>query len=50
MKILERLIEQAKNPTGFIGNTMLKIMSRAHKKMVLWALSKVLLPAKGNIS
>lgn len=40
MGLLIKLIEQAKNPRGFIGRTMLKIMNSAHSQMMYWGLSK----------
>ncbi|PYY29790.1 class I SAM-dependent methyltransferase [Paenibacillus illinoisensis] len=36
--ILNRLIEQAKSPRGFLGSIMLGIMNRAHEGMNRWAL------------
>ncbi|MFD3450404.1 class I SAM-dependent methyltransferase [Microbacteriaceae bacterium 4G12] len=41
MKLLDRLIEQAKNPNGGIGSLMLRIMNTAHTGMNKWALEKV---------
>lgn len=41
MKLLNRLIEQAKNPRGWLGKTMLHIMNQAHSKMTVWGLEKV---------
>lgn len=41
MNIVNRLIEQAKNPNGFIGSIMLKIMNTAHIGMNIWALEKL---------
>ncbi|MEH6892395.1 class I SAM-dependent methyltransferase [Bacillus sp. JJ864] len=41
MSILNKLIEQAKNPQGFVGSSMLCIMNVAHTSMTKWALSKV---------
>ncbi|PEC21978.1 class I SAM-dependent methyltransferase [Bacillus cereus] len=41
MSILQRLIEQAKNPRGAIGSSMLCIMNTAHTRLINWALQKV---------
>ncbi|QTD39589.1 class I SAM-dependent methyltransferase [Sporosarcina sp. Te-1] len=41
MKLLNRLIDQAKNPRGFIGSTMLRIMNQAHSGMNKWAIDKI---------
>ncbi|PFN23404.1 class I SAM-dependent methyltransferase [Bacillus cereus] len=41
MSILQRLIQQAKNPSGTIGSSMLCIMNAAHTKLTKWALQKV---------
>jgi len=41
MGITSKLIEQAKNPKGFIGKTMLKIMNSAHSSIMDWGLSKI---------
>lgn len=41
MGLLNTFIEQAKNPRGFTGKTMLKIMDAAHSKMTAWGLSKI---------
>ncbi|PGZ08181.1 SAM-dependent methyltransferase [Bacillus cereus] len=41
MSILQRLIEQAKNPRGTIGSSMLCIMNTAHTRLTNWALQKV---------
>jgi ubiquinone/menaquinone biosynthesis C-methylase UbiE len=38
--ILDSLIEQAKNPRGFIGSVMLKMMNSAHAEKIAWGLSK----------
>ena len=38
MSILQWLIEQAKNPKGFVGSTMLRIMNAAHSGMTKWAI------------
>jgi ubiquinone/menaquinone biosynthesis C-methylase UbiE len=39
--IVNALIRQAKNPKGFVGRAMLKIMNAAHGSMTAWGLSKV---------
>ncbi|MCM3736653.1 class I SAM-dependent methyltransferase [Bacillus cytotoxicus] len=41
MSVLTKLIEQAKNPRGFVGSSMLCIMNAAHTNMTKWAFSKV---------
>lgn len=41
MNVLNKLIEQAKNPKGFVGSSMLCIMNVAHTSMTKWALSKI---------
>ncbi|WP_212935707.1 class I SAM-dependent methyltransferase [Bacillus hominis] len=41
MSILQRLIEQAKNPRGTIGSSMLYIMNAAHTRLTNWALQKI---------
>ena len=41
MKLLNRLIEQAKNPNGFVGSIMLSIMNTAHTGMNKWAFEKI---------
>ncbi|MFE4763651.1 class I SAM-dependent methyltransferase [Bacillus mycoides] len=41
MSILQRLIEQAKNPRGTIGSSMLCIMNAAHTRLTNWALQKI---------
>ena len=38
MNLLNKLIEQAKNPNGIIGSLMLKIMNNAHSEMIKWVL------------
>lgn len=38
MNLLNRLIEQAKNPSGFVGSVMLTIMNRAHDGLSRWGL------------
>lgn len=39
MGLIIRLIEQAKNPKGYVGSLMLRIMNRAHAGMNTWALN-----------
>lgn len=41
MRLLNRLIEQARNPSGFVGSMMLRIMNTAHTDMNKWALAKI---------
>ncbi|MBE7102850.1 class I SAM-dependent methyltransferase [Bacillus cereus] len=41
MGIFQRLIEQAKNPRGTIGSSMLCIMNAAHTRLTNWALQKI---------
>ncbi|MDT3493791.1 class I SAM-dependent methyltransferase [Bacillus toyonensis] len=41
MSILQQFIQQAKNPRGTIGSSMLCIMNAAHTKLTKWALQKV---------
>ncbi|HGH7180054.1 TPA: class I SAM-dependent methyltransferase [Bacillus luti] len=41
MSILQRLIQQAKNPRGTIGSSMLCIMNAAHTRLTSWGLQKV---------
>lgn len=41
LSILQRLIQQAKNPSGTIGSSMLCIMNAAHTRLINWALQKV---------
>ena len=41
MSILQQLIEQAKNPRGTIGSSMLCIMNAAHRRLTNWALQKI---------
>ncbi|MBK3496446.1 class I SAM-dependent methyltransferase [Viridibacillus sp. YIM B01967] len=41
MNLLNRLIEQAKNPSGIIGSLMLRIMNSAHTGMNKWALANI---------
>ncbi|CAM4436801.1 class I SAM-dependent methyltransferase [Paenibacillus tarimensis] len=49
MSMLNRLIEQAKNPKGFIGSLMLSIMNAAHSGMNNWALEKLDIGGHSNI-
>ncbi len=41
MSILQRLIQQAKNPRGTIGSSMLCIMNAAHTRLTHWGLQKI---------
>ncbi|MDZ5609247.1 class I SAM-dependent methyltransferase [Bacillus pseudomycoides] len=41
MSVLQKLIEQAKNPKGSIGSSMLCIMNTAHTRLTNWALQKI---------
>ncbi|KGE16500.1 class I SAM-dependent methyltransferase [Paenibacillus wynnii] len=41
MGLLQTLIGQAKNPRGFVGNVMIKIMNKAHSTMTTWAFSQM---------
>jgi ubiquinone/menaquinone biosynthesis C-methylase UbiE len=41
MGLLNTLIEQAKNPRGFVGNVMIKIMNQAHTSITTWGLKKI---------
>lgn len=41
LNLLNKLIEQAKNPNGILGSFMLKIMNSAHIEMNKWALEKI---------
>ncbi|MGE7882258.1 class I SAM-dependent methyltransferase [Bacillus sp. NPDC094077] len=41
MSILQRLIQQAKNPRGTIGSSMLCIMNAAHTRLTNWGLQKI---------
>lgn len=41
MSILNKLIEQAKNPRGIVGRIMVSIMNSAHKKMTIWGLGTI---------
>ncbi|MCR8856077.1 MULTISPECIES: class I SAM-dependent methyltransferase [Bacillus] len=40
MRVLQKLIEQAKNPRGSIGSSMLCIMNTVHTRLTNWALQK----------
>lgn len=40
-KIIEYLIEQSKNPKGFVGNIMINIWNKVFEKMTLWGVSHV---------
>ncbi len=41
LSILQRLIQQAKNPRGAIGSSMLCIMNAAHTRLTNWSLQKI---------
>jgi ubiquinone/menaquinone biosynthesis C-methylase UbiE len=41
MGLLNALIDQAKNPRGFVGNIMIKIMNQAHTSITMWGLKKI---------
>lgn len=41
LSILQRLIQQAKNPRGTIGSSMLCIMNTAHTRLTNWGLQKI---------
>ncbi|MEK5396236.1 SAM-dependent methyltransferase [Paenibacillus sp. VTT E-133280] len=41
MGLLNTLIDQAKNPRGFVGNIMIKIMNQAHTSITAWGLKKI---------
>ncbi|WP_339315992.1 class I SAM-dependent methyltransferase [Paenibacillus sp. FSL R10-2734] len=41
MGLLDTLIDQAKNPRGFVGNIMIKIMNQAHTSITTWGLKKI---------
>jgi ubiquinone/menaquinone biosynthesis C-methylase UbiE len=41
MGLLNALIDQAKNPRGFVGNIMIKIMNQAHTNITTWGLKKI---------
>jgi ubiquinone/menaquinone biosynthesis C-methylase UbiE len=41
MGLIQKLIEQSKQPTGRLGKTMLRIMNNAHRSMALLAISKL---------
>jgi ubiquinone/menaquinone biosynthesis C-methylase UbiE len=41
MELLNTLIEQAKNPKGFVGNVMIKIMNQAHTSITTWGIKKI---------
>ena len=38
--LLQRLIEQAKQPRGFVGSLMLRIMNKAHSGMNTWLMKQ----------
>lgn len=41
LNLLDTLIEQAKNPKGFVGSSMLCIMNTVHAGMTKWTLEKI---------
>lgn len=41
MKLLDKLIEQSKLPSGFIGKVMIRIMNRTHDSRTKWAINKL---------
>lgn len=41
LNLLNKLIEQAKNPNGILGSFMLRIMNSAHIEMNKWAVEKI---------
>lgn len=41
MGILQSLIEQSRQPSGWLGSVMLRIMNGAHKDMTAWGLSQL---------
>ncbi len=41
MILLNKLIEQAKNPRGILGGIMVSIMNSAHKRMTIWGLGNI---------
>lgn len=43
MGLLNALIKQGKNPRGFIGNIMIRIMNKAHSSMTIWGLRKIII-------
>ncbi|MGG2092327.1 class I SAM-dependent methyltransferase [Bacillus sp. S13(2024)] len=49
MNVLNKLIEQAKNPQGFVGSSMLCIMNVAHTSMTKWALSNIEINEHANV-
>lgn len=48
MNLLNKLIQQAKKPEGFIGLIMVRIMNSAHHKKTKWGLSKLVLDKKSK--
>lgn len=49
LNVLNKLIEQAKNPKGFVGSSMLCIMNVAHTSMTKWALSNIEINEHANV-
>ena len=43
MNLVDKLIEQCKNPTGFVGSIMISIMNVVHTRMRKWALKKIVI-------
>ena len=41
MGISDTLIKQSKQPTGYLGGIMLRIMGQAHRRLAKWAVSKL---------
>jgi len=41
VKLLDKLIEQSKLPSGFIGKVMIRIMNRTHDRRTRWAINKL---------
>jgi ubiquinone/menaquinone biosynthesis C-methylase UbiE len=49
MNLLNKLIEQAKNPDGIVGSFMLRIMNTAHTEMNNWALGSTKIGEDSNV-
>lgn len=49
MSLLNKLIEQAKNPSGAIGKIMVRIMNAAHKKQTIWGLGQLHLQSQSKV-
>ncbi|ASA20675.1 class I SAM-dependent methyltransferase [Paenibacillus donghaensis] len=43
MVLLDKLIAQGKNPRGFVGRVMIRIMNRAHSAITTWAFNKIVI-------